>query len=95
MVYGRPGKCLDCNPTVLPRWVLRHRLFATGEQARNGFLNALERDAAQACPDGNDCLDGNMLAKVFRDRLIRAVTRPPFRDELGRKGRFERNRRRR
>src|SRR5262249_19220532 len=31
-----------------------------------------------------------MLAKVFRDRLIRAITRPPFRDELGRKGRFER-----
>jgi len=22
MVYGRPGKCLDCNPTVLPRWGL-------------------------------------------------------------------------
>jgi uncharacterized protein len=31
-----------------------------------------------------------MLGKVLRDRLIRAVTRPPFRDELGRKGRFER-----
>jgi uncharacterized protein len=31
-----------------------------------------------------------MLGKVLRGRLIRAVTRPPFRDELGRKGRFER-----
>ena len=31
-----------------------------------------------------------MLGKVLRDRLIRAITRPPFRDELGRKGRFER-----
>src|SRR5215813_14056025 len=31
-----------------------------------------------------------MLRKVLRDRLIRATTRPPFRDELGRKGRFER-----
>jgi len=31
-----------------------------------------------------------MLEKVFRDRLIRTITRPPFRDELGRKGRFER-----
>src|SRR5262249_3595212 len=37
-----------------------------------------------------DCLDGNMLGKVLRDRLIRTITRPPFRDELGRKGRFER-----
>src|SRR6516225_11513790 len=32
-----------------------------------------------------------MLEKVFRDRLIRTITRPPFRDELGRKGRFERS----
>jgi hypothetical protein len=31
-----------------------------------------------------------MLGKGLRDRLIRAITRPPFRDELGGKGRFER-----
>ena len=31
-----------------------------------------------------------MLGKILRDRLIRAITRPPFRDQLGRKGRFER-----
>jgi hypothetical protein len=34
MAYGLPGKCLDCNPTVLPRWWLGlgPRLFTTGEQ---------------------------------------------------------------
>jgi hypothetical protein len=31
-VYGLPGKCLDCNATVLPRWWLGPRLFTTGEQ---------------------------------------------------------------
>src|SRR5262245_36187699 len=45
---------------------------------------------AKSLSDGNDWLDGSMLGKVLRDRLIRAITRPPFRDELGRKGRFER-----
>ena len=32
----------------------------------------------------------DMGGKFSRSRLIRAVTRPPFRDELGRKGWFER-----
>ncbi len=35
-------------------------------------------------------MDRNMRGRVLRGRLIRAFTRPPFRDELGRKGRFER-----
>jgi hypothetical protein len=97
MVYGRPGKCLDCKPTVLPRWGLRHRLFATGGQARNGRLtnnarslfrrmvaysrvkgDAIWSRRAKSLSDGNAWLDGNMLGKVLRDRLIRAVTRPPF-----------------
>src|SRR5262245_30357982 len=50
MAYGLPGKCLDCNPTVLPRWWLglAPRLFTTGEQ-HEWFANVLDRDATQAC----------------------------------------------